>query len=229
MADAAARREPAYDPHELIQQLFKVVFDSSPIGIGICDADLRIVVVNAAWAAMDGRSTEDHKGKTVREVLNVQDCPVEAVMSSVLMTGEAVFGLEVTAKVPARSRVGQWIVNLIPLKDDSGKTTHVGSITLETTPTMGFESFLVARGGRLHRASEKHEEPAQSALEHLSPREIEVARLLADGKSNKEIASALNISVRTVETYRKRIMEKLDIHSLVDLVRLAFHNRIPRD
>lgn len=229
MADAAAKREP--DSHELIQQLFKVVFDSSPIGIGICDADLRIVVVNTAWAAMDGRAPEDHKGKTVREVLNVPGCPVEAVMNAVLTSGEAVFGLEVTAKVPARSRVGQWIVNLIPLKDDRGRTTHVGSITLETTPRMGFESFLVARGGGLHRASassEKHTEPSRSALEYLSPREIEVARLLADGKSNKEVASALKISVKTVETHRNRIMKNLNMRSFAQLVRFAVQTGLVR-
>lgn len=55
----------------------------------------------------------------------------------------------------------------------------------------------------------------------LSEREAEVLRLIAWGYSNKEIASQLRISVKTVETYKTRIMEKLEFRSRVDLVRYA--------
>jgi DNA-binding NarL/FixJ family response regulator len=55
----------------------------------------------------------------------------------------------------------------------------------------------------------------------LSNRETEVLRLLALGYSNKEVAAHLNISIKTVETYKARLMEKLGIHSRVDLVRYA--------
>ncbi|MDT4965359.1 MAG: hypothetical protein QOJ64_96 [Acidobacteriota bacterium] len=55
----------------------------------------------------------------------------------------------------------------------------------------------------------------------LSERETEVLRLIALGYSNKEIANRLDISVKTVETYKGRVTEKLDLHSRVDLVRYA--------
>jgi two-component system response regulator NreC len=55
----------------------------------------------------------------------------------------------------------------------------------------------------------------------LSEREGEVLRLIAWGYSNKEIAAQLHISVKTVETYKTRLMEKLEFHSRVDLVRYA--------
>jgi DNA-binding NarL/FixJ family response regulator len=57
-----------------------------------------------------------------------------------------------------------------------------------------------------------------------TPREIEVIRHLAEGKTNKEIAAALGITVRTVETHRAKIMSKLGLHSIADLVRYAMHN-----
>jgi two-component system response regulator NreC len=57
----------------------------------------------------------------------------------------------------------------------------------------------------------------------LSPRETEVLSLVAWGYSNKEIASKLEISIRTVETYKARLMEKLDLHSRTDMVRYALH------
>ena len=55
----------------------------------------------------------------------------------------------------------------------------------------------------------------------LSPREVEIVRLLAIGKSNKEISTALGITRRTAETYRAKIMLKLQLHSMSDLVRYA--------
>ena len=55
----------------------------------------------------------------------------------------------------------------------------------------------------------------------LSERETEVLRLIALGYSNKEIASRLDISVKTVETYKGRVTEKLDLRSRVDIVRYA--------
>jgi DNA-binding NarL/FixJ family response regulator len=58
----------------------------------------------------------------------------------------------------------------------------------------------------------------------LGKREREVVRLLAEGKSNKEIAPILKITPRTVETYRSRIMGKLNIHCLAQLIRYAVQN-----
>jgi two-component system response regulator NreC len=55
----------------------------------------------------------------------------------------------------------------------------------------------------------------------LSEREAEVLRLIAWGHSNKEISAQLEISVKTVETYKARLMEKLDLHSRTDIVRYA--------
>jgi two-component system nitrate/nitrite response regulator NarL len=60
----------------------------------------------------------------------------------------------------------------------------------------------------------------------LSDREREVLSLIAEGKSNKEIAMHLGIGVRTTETHRERIMRKLDIHSVAGLTKFAIANGI---
>jgi DNA-binding NarL/FixJ family response regulator len=60
----------------------------------------------------------------------------------------------------------------------------------------------------------------------LTPRETEVLQLLAEGKSNKEVASILDISVKTAETHRTNIMNKLDLHSITELVRYAVRNQL---
>jgi DNA-binding NarL/FixJ family response regulator len=60
----------------------------------------------------------------------------------------------------------------------------------------------------------------------LSTREQDVVRLIAEGRSNKEISSVLAISVRTVETYRARLMLKLGASSVAQLVHYAIRNHI---
>src|SRR5260370_15611955 len=174
--------------HELVQELFNAVSDSSPVGVGVCDGDLRIVVVNNAWAAMDALAPEDHKGKTVREVLDVVACPVEAAMRHVLITGEPIFGLQVVAKVPARRDVGRWIVNLIPLKDAAGNTTHVGNVTVETTPRTSFESFLVARGDTTNHGpvSRPGGDPRQNVPQQFNPPPIQLTPRLPQGQTTKD-------------------------------------------
>jgi DNA-binding NarL/FixJ family response regulator len=60
----------------------------------------------------------------------------------------------------------------------------------------------------------------------LTPREREVVQLIAEGKSSKEIATALNISEATAETHRTNLMRKLDIHSVSEIVRYAIRNHL---
>jgi DNA-binding NarL/FixJ family response regulator len=59
-----------------------------------------------------------------------------------------------------------------------------------------------------------------------TPREIEIIRLLAEGETNKEIAAQLGITVRTVETHRAKIMLKLGLHSLAELIHYAMRHGI---
>ncbi|MBV8891314.1 MAG: response regulator transcription factor, partial [Acidobacteria bacterium] len=60
----------------------------------------------------------------------------------------------------------------------------------------------------------------------LTPREREIVQLLAEGKSTKEVAVALGLSVKTAETHRSNIMRKLELHSVSDLVLYAVRNNI---
>jgi two-component system, NarL family, response regulator NreC len=66
-----------------------------------------------------------------------------------------------------------------------------------------------------------NEKPRLSPIQMLTAREQEVLRLLADGKRVKEIAHQLHVSVKTVESHRQNIMDKLEIHSTIELTRYA--------
>lgn len=67
----------------------------------------------------------------------------------------------------------------------------------------------------------RQEAPDRGPLDSLSAREREVLQLVAEGKSSAEIATRLSLSVKTVETYRSRLMLKLDIHDVAGLVKFA--------
>jgi len=62
--------------------------------------------------------------------------------------------------------------------------------------------------------------------DRLTSREREIVQLLAEGKSSKEVAASLNISVKTAETHRANIMRKLQLHTVSELVRYAVRNQI---
>lgn len=66
----------------------------------------------------------------------------------------------------------------------------------------------------------------QDSYDLLTDREKEILQLLAEGKMNKEIATALNLSAYTVETHRTHIMQKLNLHSSADIVLYAVRKKI---
>jgi len=72
----------------------------------------------------------------------------------------------------------------------------------------------------------RHAAPQAPPRKRLTPREREVVQLLAEGKTSKEVAVALDLSVKTAETHRTNIMRKLDLHSVADLTLYAVRNGI---
>ena len=71
---------------------------------------------------------------------------------------------------------------------------------------------------------EDYRKQVKDPIDLLSSREREVLQMIAESRTNKEIASALHLSVYTVEAHRGRIMEKLNLHAVGELVRFAMRN-----
>ena len=108
-----------------------------------------------------------------------------------------------------------------------GKTTRklgaAGYVSKSADPSEIIEAIRAVADGSHFFDNEIHEKGSDSlrSLKKLSKREGEVLKLLSSGKSNKEIANDLNISDKTVSTYKLRLMTKLGAKSLVDLVNFA--------
>ncbi len=106
------------------------------------------------------------------------------------------------------------------LKSDAGRELIAAVESLHRHKP--FFSSRVARGPA---------EPAKRTsdgppLVNLTPREREILQLLAEGKTSKDVATNLHITVKTAETHRTNMMRKLDLHSVSELVRYAIRNKI---
>ena len=130
---------------------------------------------------------------------------------------------------------------------DAGLTTQVILLTMHDDPSAALEAqqagasgyvlkdnsfdelvqavYAVAAGGTFVTSSVREKlrklqrQGKTAAL--LSKRELEVIKLIAQGRTSKEIGQIMDISPRTVDTYRMRLMDKLDLHTLADVVRYA--------
>ncbi len=113
----------------------------------------------------------------------------------------------------------------------AGARGYVLKSDAETDLITAAEAVLAGRTFFTAASSEFASQPFRTRsrsplIPSLSPRERQIIQLLAEGKSNKEVAVRLGISVRTAENHRARIMRKLQLRSLSDLVRHAIRNKI---
>lgn len=105
--------------------------------------------------------------------------------------------------------------------------SDAGSLLVEAVDTlMKGGLFFSARMREVLQGSAQRAHLGASADVRLTRREREVLQLVAEGKSNKEIGIALQITTKTAETHRARMMAKLSLHSVADLVRYAIRNQI---
>src|ERR1700757_2205458 len=115
------------------------------------------------------------------------------------------------------------------LKSDAGRDLVAAVEALENQKT--FFTPRVSQmvlDGFLNREKKRSEieDVANSSGDLLTAREREVIQLLAEGRTSKEVAVTLNLSVKTAETHRTNLMRKLGLHSVADLTRYAVRNGI---
>lgn len=113
------------------------------------------------------------------------------------------------------------------LKSDAGRDLVAAVEALENQRT--FFTTRVSQmvlNGFLDREKSGYTVKRDESSDALTSREREVIQLLAEGKTSKEVAVTLNLSVKTAETHRTNLMRKLDLHSVADLTRYAVRNGI---
>ena len=203
------------DDHEIIRRGIKAVLRSQP-GWTIC--------AEASTGREAISKTEEHRP--------------DVVVMDIAMPG--LNGLEATRRIRKKHPKTQVVILSLHYSDqlvrevlDSGARSYilksdasrdlinaVGAVANDRTFfTSGAAQVLI--DGFCNPPS-----PRQTSLmsKSLSAREREIVQLLAEGRSSKEVAAVLGISVKTAETHRANIMRKLELHSVSELVRYAVKN-----
>lgn len=203
--------------------------------------------LQAESIAMMIESNEDFKildiqTRTCDILHKTYDEPVHVVVKNIpKITPEDISDVEEIQKVHTRSKVliisysenEETIFNII-------KVGAKGFLSHDATRQDLFEAIYSLRNGydyfskcitnillnRYVSSLHKHEKPEIEEVEKLSSRELEILSLWGDGKTNSEIADTLHISVRTVETHKTHIMQKLNLKTQVDLLKYAIKNNI---
>jgi DNA-binding NarL/FixJ family response regulator len=111
------------------------------------------------------------------------------------------------------------------LKSDAGK-----DLVAAVEAVWRNRTFYTSKVGQVFRdrylGKKQRAFASDSSQGRLTPRQREIVQLLAEGNSSKEVAVTLGVSVKTAETHRANIMERLETHSVTELVRYAIRNDI---
>jgi DNA-binding CsgD family transcriptional regulator len=206
----------------------------------VIDRRLHFKAINPALAILNNLPPEAHPGKPLHEILGSVFTKVQPSLEHVFTSGQPLLNVPLSGKLPTRPDPVQLLQNFFPLVDSRGRVVEVGAFVIETksSPTLQGSFEHVAQPSNVGRQHDNNRTPHLDTMNHsedasalhtsiiLSGREQEVLRLLAIGKSNKEISLALSISVKTVETYRSRVMLKIRAPSLIHLVHYAIRHQI---
>ena len=123
---------------------------------------------------------------------------------------------------------GQYVVRAV-------QTGAMGYITKQSAPEQLVKAIRKVHAGQRYLTDEAAEALAlrvargtdgQSPLDSLSMRELQVLRRLAMGQTNREIARSYHISIKTVDTYRSRLLKKLNLRNNAELTHFAIQNRL---
>lgn len=129
------------------------------------------------------------------------------------------------------------IMTMIPEEQFAKRTFKAGAlgyITKDSNPEELLVAIRKVSSGRKYISAslaemlieDLDETREKNPQELLSDREFQVLRMMAEGKTQTEIAEELSISISTVNTYRSRILEKLELHSNADLIHYAYRNNL---
>ncbi|MCC6585945.1 MAG: response regulator transcription factor [Bryobacterales bacterium] len=198
------------DDHKLVRQGFKLILESQP--------DMEVV-----GEAGNGREALESV-KALRPDLIVMD-----------VTMPDLNGIEATRRI-RESSPGVRVLGLSVHRDgvyvrEMIRAGAEGYLLKDAADTELLAAIRAVAEGNSYLSPEvagavlkDYRKHAANPIDMLSAREREILQMIAEGKTNKEVATSLNLSVYTVDGHRTRIMEKLGLHSVGELVRFAVRN-----
>jgi len=173
-------------------------------------------------------------------IKQVRDLKPDVVLMDISMP--ELNGIDATAQIRRESPTTQVVILSIHATNEhifrAFRAGAIGYLLKESAGSEAVKAVYAAHEGRRYLTQriadtvldsylfQNSETFQKSPVEKLSERELEVLKMVVEGISSTEIALKLSLSARTVETYRSRIMQKLDLHSLPALIRFAIENHL---
>jgi DNA-binding CsgD family transcriptional regulator len=194
------------------------------------DSRDRIVFWNQGAAELLGRRPDEAMGLHCYEVLNGRDvfgnryCYANCPVTATLRSGEPVHGfeMEVAANGSERKPINLTVLRIPSVREDLFTVVH---LLQPIEPESRLQRTLDKINGNGVSAPNAAALPAVAEPESgppLTRREIEVLALVAEGRPNKDVARALDLSLATVRNHIHSILDKLEVHSKLEAVSLAF-------
>ncbi len=208
------------DDHELVRKGIRMVLEGRPGWEVVAEASNgqdavkkvqetkpQVAILDISMPVLNGleATRQISKSSSETKVLILTMHEADPMIQKILEAGAQGYLLKSDASLDLVSAVEAL------LKNKTFFTPKVGQIVLE---------------GYLGKNPAKAVEDPEKGTLRLTARQREIVQLLAEGKTSKEVAVALEISVKTAETHRANIMKRLDCHSVTELVHYAIRNGI---
>jgi DNA-binding CsgD family transcriptional regulator len=184
------------------------------VGLAILDHQCRYVAVNRCLARLNGIAIDAHFGRSIEDVVPDIGPMLARLVAQLLQTNRPLRQVKFSARVPfIDGPVRDWLGSFFPINLASG-VGGVAYTVIDVTDCARIEAAL----------SEFLPESVAPINEALTARETEVLTLIGQGKTTKEIAALLSISVQTVGNHRKQLCRKLDLHTTAEIASYAAHH-----
>ena len=182
------------------QPALQLIYDTAPIGLACLSPDCRYLQINQRLTEICGISVEDHLGRFVRDCVPALADSVEAIVRSIVETGEPVVGIEVAGQRADQAEERHWVTYWHPLRAPSGEIIAVNVAAEEITERK-----------RAEREVRDARDAAETALRHLRETQdslIEAEKLAALGRMVAGIAHEVNSPVGISLTIATTLQQK---------------------
>jgi len=182
------------------QPALQLIYDTAPIGLACLSPDCRYLQINQRLTEICGISVEDHLGRSVRDCVPALAEAVEAIVQSIMDTGDPVTGIEVTGQRADQTGERFWITYWHPLRSPSGEIVAVSVAAEEITERKRSEQEI--------RSAKDTAEAALRNLQETQNSLIEAEKLAALGRLVAGVAHEINNPVGTSLTVASSLEHK---------------------